>query len=49
MAPNIPAKLAVDLANALSRLRLAREVRNHKLTTVAEEHFNLLIERIPRQ
>jgi hypothetical protein len=48
MAPRIPAKLAVDLANALSRLRLARKVQNQTLSSIAEDQLNCLIERIPR-
>jgi len=48
MAPNIPAQLAVDLANALSKLRLARKVNNPVEIGFAEGKLNALIERIPR-
>ena len=49
MAPNIPAQLAVDLANALSKLRLARKVDNEIEIGFAEGKLNALIERIPRR
>jgi hypothetical protein len=49
MAPRIPAQLAVDLANALSRLRLARKVNNPVEIGFAEGRLNTLIERIPRE
>ena len=48
MAPNIPAQLAVDLANALGKLRLARKVKNPVEIGFAEGRLNTLIERIPR-
>lgn len=47
MAP-VSVKLAVDLANALSKLRLARKVRNEVEIVIAEDFLNDLLEQVPR-
>jgi len=47
MAPRIPAQLAVDILNALSKLRLARQVNNEIEIGFAEGRLNTLLEKIP--
>lgn len=44
----VPAQLAADLAATLTRLRMARTMRDQREEWICEQRLNWLIERIPR-
>jgi hypothetical protein len=45
----IPAQLAQDLANTMSRLRMARLIGDHSEARVAERRLNWLLDKLPRK